>query len=229
MIASAYHAHILASSPPEYIGVCLSPLKTTCHVRESLEDKSNFDDEKIFVLLEELKKMAGVEKNFSISFKGFLSFPSYYASLAKIFHKFFNVEKEEVVKFLLEMDVKSVISFLGGFLHIGKDIQKISMEKIGMLIVKERGKEKPSPYVEEMKDAMMTGNIEKMGILCEKGIDVPPASKKLWDVVHEIREKGMPCFISLGTFPLIITYPEIIGEIINTLQIKNFDVEIAHI
>jgi len=228
MISYAYYAHILASSPPEYIGTSLAPLKTTCHVRESGEDKSDFDDEKIFVLLEKLKKIADLEKNFSVSFKGFLSPSSCYASLAKIFHNFFNVKKENILKCLMEIDVKSVISFLGGFLYVGKSIQKFSLEKIGMLIVKERGEEKPSPYVKEMKDAMMAGNIEKMGVLCEE-IDVPPALKKLWDVVHGIRGNGLPCFLSLGIFPLIITYPEIIGEIINTMQIKNFDVEIAYI
>ncbi|KAA0003117.1 MAG: hypothetical protein FE048_02300 [Thermoplasmata archaeon] len=221
----AFHAHLLAASPPNYIGVCLAPLKTTCYMKEC-ENGGNID-KKILILLEKLKQMAGVEKNFRINFQGFLSLPSCYASLARIFYNFFNVEKENILKCLLEIDVKSAISFVGGFSFIGKDIQKIFTEKIGMLMVKEEGKEKPSPYVEEMKKAILTGDAEKMGMICERGIDIPTTMKKLWDTIHELREKGMPCYLSLGIFPLVITYPEIIGEIINVLQVKNFDVDIV--
>ena len=226
MISYAFHAHVLAYSPPEYVGVCLAPLKTICYVKESDEDESNVDDE-ILILLRKLKQMANVEKKLKINFKGFLSIASCCASLARIFHKFFNVGKENILECLLEMDIKYAISFSGGFSFVD---QKISAGKeIGMIVVKTEGEEKPSPYVRDIKNAIIEGDVEKLGLLCEKGMnDVPHKLQKLWEMVHNLREKGIPCYLSFGIFPLIITYPEIMGEIINALQIKNFDVEIVN-
>lgn len=226
MKSHAYHAHIFASSHPEYIGVSLAPLKTVCYVNESRKDESNIGDEKILILLEKLREMGGIEKKFKINFEGFISSPSCCASLAKIFYNFFNVGEENILKCLLEMDVKSVVSFLGGFSFIGENIQRFFLEKIGMLMIKNEGEEKPSKYVEEMKYAILAEDIERIGILCEK-VDVPATAINLKKIVCELREKGIQCYLSLGTFPLIITYPEIIGEVINVLQVRNFDVEIV--
>ncbi len=227
MKGCAFHAHVLAASPSAFVGVCLAPLKTTCCMEESKKDESS--DKKILIVLEKLKKMAHTEKKFKIDFDGWISPPSLYASLARIFHTFFGVEGYEIIKCLLKIDEKSAISFLGGFSFIkGTRFQKISVGKIGMILVKMEGIASPSPYAQEMKSAMLAGNIERIGSLCEKGRDsVPLPLQKIWDMVRGLREKGMPCYLSLDAFPLVITYPEILGEIINALQVKNFDVEIV--
>lgn len=227
MKAHVFHAHILARSPSSSLGVSLFPLKTTCCMKESKKDEGG--NEEILVALEKLKKIGRIEKNFRIDFDGEISLPTLYASLARVFYTFFSIEKYELVKFLLATNQKSVISFLGGFSFINEMCaEKISAGEIGMVMVKTKGIARPSPYVFELKNALIGGNIERIGLLCEKELTDPPKPlQKIWSVVHSLRQKGVLCYLSSDFFPLVITHQESLGEIINTLQIKNFDVEVV--
>lgn len=227
MKACAFHTHIFASSPSSTLGVSLFPFKTTCLMKESNKDESS--NEQLLTALEKLKTIAHIEKKYRIDFDGEMSTPALYASLARVFHTFFGVEKYELMKFLFNINRSSVISFLGGFFFIDKmRAEKILSGDMGMLLVKIEGIARPSPYVIELKNALINGSIERIGLLCEKGLtDVPKSLRTIWHVVHSLREKGIPCYLSSDNSPLIITYQESLGEIINALQINNFDVEVV--